>query len=86
MSWAILREKSFYPVKTQARIINAYALLHNHIRREISIDPIKDEMSDVLLTEENSNEGEMIDHIVSTNAWTQFRDDMAQEMWDQSRA
>lgn len=30
--WAILREKSFYPLKTQIRIITAYCLLHNHIR------------------------------------------------------
>ena len=49
----------------------------------MSIDPIEDEMTDVLLTEENSNEEETIDHIMSTNAWTQFRDDLAQQMWDQ---
>ena len=59
--WAILREKSFYPIKIQARIINACALLHNHIRREISVDPIEDEVPDILLTEKNSNEGELID-------------------------
>ena len=66
--------------------MNACALLHNHIRREMSIDPIEDEMTDVLLTKKNSNEGKMIDHVMSTNAWTQFRDDLAQQMWDQFRA
>ena len=81
MRWAILKEKSFYPVKMQARIVNAYALLHNHIRREMSIDPIDNEVADVLPTKENGNKKEMIDHIKSTNAWTQFRDDLAQGMW-----
>ncbi|GAV85258.1 DDE_4 domain-containing protein, partial [Cephalotus follicularis] len=31
--WAILRSRTWYPVKTQCRIISACALLHNHIRR-----------------------------------------------------
>ncbi|WOK92557.1 hypothetical protein Cni_G01248 [Canna indica] len=44
MRWAILRERSFYSVKTHARIISACALLHNHIRREMPIDPFENEM------------------------------------------
>ncbi|XP_061370576.1 protein ALP1-like [Gastrolobium bilobum] len=39
--WAIVRSKSFYPVKTQCRIITACCLLHNHIRREMTIDPLE---------------------------------------------
>ncbi|KAL4300908.1 hypothetical protein AHAS_Ahas17G0247900 [Arachis hypogaea] len=31
--WGILRGRSFYPIKTQGRIITACCLLHNHIRR-----------------------------------------------------
>ncbi|GAV70200.1 LOW QUALITY PROTEIN: DDE_4 domain-containing protein, partial [Cephalotus follicularis] len=31
--WAILRSRTWYPVKTEFRIISACALLHNHIRR-----------------------------------------------------
>ena len=32
--WAILRGKSFYPIKTQCKIIVACCLLHNFIKRE----------------------------------------------------
>jgi len=38
--WAILREKSFYPIKTQGRIIAACCLLHNHIHKEMTLDPL----------------------------------------------
>ncbi|KAK9985593.1 hypothetical protein SO802_030544 [Lithocarpus litseifolius] len=36
--WVILRSRSFYPIKTQCWIISACALLHNYIRREMSLD------------------------------------------------
>ena len=32
--WAILRGKSYYPIKVQIRIIVACCLLHNFIKRE----------------------------------------------------
>ncbi|KAL5541120.1 hypothetical protein UlMin_043406 [Ulmus minor] len=37
--WAILRSPSFYPIKTQNRIILVCCLLHNFIRREMRNDP-----------------------------------------------
>ena len=43
MRWAILRDPSFYPVRTQGRIIIACCLLHNLIMREKIIDPIETE-------------------------------------------
>ncbi|KAL4361977.1 hypothetical protein GQ457_04G022180 [Hibiscus cannabinus] len=39
--WTILRGKSFYPVKTQCRIISACCLLHNFIRSEMLVDPFE---------------------------------------------
>jgi hypothetical protein len=45
--WAILRTKSFYPVKIQCRIITACCLLHNHIRREMPTNPLENELSEV---------------------------------------
>ncbi|CAH9091185.1 unnamed protein product, partial [Cuscuta epithymum] len=42
--WAVLRDKSFYPLKTQCRIITACCILHNFIRSEMSIDPIEAEL------------------------------------------
>ena len=43
MRWVILRERSWYPVKTTCRIISTYALLHNQIRREMTFDPLEAE-------------------------------------------
>ncbi|XVF40553.1 hypothetical protein PTKIN_Ptkin01aG0122900 [Pterospermum kingtungense] len=41
MRWTILRERSWYPAKTACRIISACALLHNHIRREMTLGPLE---------------------------------------------
>ncbi|KAG8369458.1 hypothetical protein BUALT_Bualt14G0015800 [Buddleja alternifolia] len=37
--WTVLRSTTFYPLRTQNRMILACALLHNFIRREMEIDP-----------------------------------------------
>ncbi|KAL7207276.1 hypothetical protein ACSBR1_029270 [Camellia fascicularis] len=39
MRWAILRSASYYPIRTQNRIITACCFLHNFIRREMAVDP-----------------------------------------------
>ncbi|GJX02662.1 ALP1-like protein isoform X1 [Tanacetum coccineum] len=36
--WAILRSPSFYPIRTQNKIILACCLLHNFIRKELTYD------------------------------------------------
>ena len=41
MHWTISRNPSFYPIKTQIQIITAWCLLHNLIRREMSIDSVE---------------------------------------------
>ncbi|XP_073034997.1 uncharacterized protein [Primulina eburnea] len=46
--WAILRSPSFYPLKTQNRIIMACMLLHNFIRSEMPDDPIEEVVDDVV--------------------------------------
>ncbi|KAG6511314.1 hypothetical protein ZIOFF_029373 [Zingiber officinale] len=54
--WAILRSPSFYPLKTQNRIILACMLLHNFIRSEMPDDPIEevnDEDIDNFISMEN---------------------------------
>ena len=45
MCWAILRSPSYYLIKTQNRIITACCLTHNLIRREMSTDPIDDDLN-----------------------------------------
>ena len=41
MRLGILRSPSFYPIKVHNRIIVARCLLHNFIRREMSVDLIE---------------------------------------------
>ncbi|XP_062018884.1 protein ALP1-like [Rosa rugosa] len=43
--WAILRSPSFYPIDTQTQIILACCLLHNFIRREMSQDPMEQQVN-----------------------------------------
>ena len=45
--WEILKEKSFYLVKTQCRIISACCLLYNFIRFDMPIDHIEEFVGDV---------------------------------------
>ena len=66
MRWAIQRERSFYPVKTHALIVSACALLHNHIRREMSVDPFENEVLEVIPPKDNGIEGDFIDHVVTS--------------------
>ncbi|QHO29741.1 Retrotransposon protein [Arachis hypogaea] len=74
--WGILRGRSFYPIKTQGRIITACCLLHNHIRRVMVVDPI-DEIEDQNILGVDS---ETIHHIETSDAWGRWRDQLAQEM------
>ncbi|KAL5538384.1 hypothetical protein UlMin_046122 [Ulmus minor] len=50
--WAILRSLSFYPIKTQCRIITACCLLHNLIRREMVVDPAECQLDNVTEVDE----------------------------------
>ncbi|KAL6336098.1 hypothetical protein AAG906_010375 [Vitis piasezkii] len=44
LRWAILRSPCFYPIKTQCKIILACCLIHNLIKREMSVDPLEQEL------------------------------------------
>ncbi|XP_060675003.1 protein ALP1-like [Ziziphus jujuba] len=55
MRWTILRRPSFYPIATQIKIITACCLIHNLIRREMTLDPREveyDRMENVDINEE----------------------------------
>ena len=78
--WTILREKSFYPIKTQCRIISACCFFHNFIMSEMPIDPIEEfvgNMSNSPIDEEET----LITHYVTNDAWTKFRDKLVVEMF-----
>ncbi|XP_039119008.1 uncharacterized protein LOC120255179 [Dioscorea cayenensis subsp. rotundata] len=86
MRWAILRDRSWYPVKTHCRIISACALLHNHIRREMALDPLEAELDESYADFEPFSNVQSIQYIEASNAWTTFRDNLAQEMWNEWQA
>ena len=48
MRCGILKSLSFYPIRVHNRIIVACCLLHNFIRREMSVDLIEDEVGEFL--------------------------------------
>ncbi|XP_047940418.1 putative nuclease HARBI1 isoform X2 [Salvia hispanica] len=61
--WKILREVSFFDVKTHVKIINACAILHNLIRVESPNDPLLEEVDAEIQTRvtqqvDDHNEGE----------------------------
>ena len=85
MRWGILRSASFYPIKTQIRIITACCLIHNLIRREMSLDPIENEY-DMQSSIQNVTEDEYVGSIGSSDEWTTWRDSLAKQMFDEWRA
>ncbi|XP_062079947.1 protein ALP1-like [Humulus lupulus] len=86
--WAILRSPSFYPIKTQNRIILACCLLHNFIRREMPNDNTD------MHPENESGSGDEEDimdvdgsirSIEVSEGWTTFRNHLALEMYNEWR-
>ena len=80
--WAILRSRSFYPIKTQCWIISTCALLHNYIRREMTLDPQENSpLSDNSGAQEL--DGEHIRYVETSDAWSDWRDNLVEEMYEQ---
>ncbi|BFG30592.1 hypothetical protein CerSpe_168660 [Prunus speciosa] len=82
MCWAILRSPSFYPIQTQCLIIMGCCLLHNLIRREMSIDPMEQEIYYDPLIKNNIDHG-TIDTIAASDQWSAWRDNLATEMFNE---
>lgn len=84
MRWGILRCASYYPIKTQIRLIMTCFLLHNFIRREMSSDPIEAQLDSTVDYASNNLEldgNDYVDHVEPSAKWTQFRDALANAMW-----
>ncbi|KAK9274302.1 hypothetical protein L1049_019116 [Liquidambar formosana] len=81
--WAILRSPSFYPVKIHNQIIVACVLLHNHITREMPTDPF----AELLFTENYTiPHGQSLEYVDVTDQWQDWKDTMANEMFNEWRA
>ncbi|KAK1441000.1 hypothetical protein QVD17_06836 [Tagetes erecta] len=84
--WAILRSPSFYPTRTQNKIILACCLMHNFIRREMAYDPLDDEeFIDTNNDADDEDLGSHVEHITTigtSNEWTNFRQNLATSMFN----
>ena len=85
MRWEILRSPSFYDLKTQRRIIYVCCMLHNFIRKEMNIDPVENEMNNFPENHTTTNYN-YINSVESSNSWTTWRQNLAEEMWNTWRA
>jgi len=80
--WAILRGKSYSPVQIQCRTILACCLLHNLINREMTNVDFLDDVDEGDSTYAMIG-GDGIQFVENSNEWTQWRDDLAVEMFNQ---
>lgn len=84
MRFGILRSHSYYPIRTQLRIITACCLLHNFIKEEMAVDPVEEEYTqwerDHLYDEIPPEE--YITQVETTNEWTTMRDNLATQMYN----
>ncbi|XP_057779994.1 uncharacterized protein LOC130998596 [Salvia miltiorrhiza] len=83
MRWGILRSTTFYPMKTQNRLIMSCFILNNFIRAKMPNDPIEHEFDNATTNKQDDVEfeGEFIDGIESSPLWNAERDAIAQAMW-----
>ncbi|XP_057249238.1 protein ALP1-like [Beta vulgaris subsp. vulgaris] len=88
--WSILRSPSFFPIRTQGRIVMACCLLHNLIRRIMPTDDIAydsdEESEDDDVDDDLDDEMEFISTLETSDAWTNFRNTLAQDMFNSWRA
>ncbi|CAL1408226.1 unnamed protein product [Linum trigynum] len=83
MRWAILRDTTWFLTKMVTKKVNACCLLHNFIRGEVGadvferlyIDEDEDDETDVV-------DEELIPHIQPSVEWSEFRQKLAQDLWD----
>ncbi|XP_075519249.1 uncharacterized protein LOC142553124 [Primulina tabacum] len=78
--WAILRSPSFYPLKTQNRIVMACILLHNFIRSQMSTDPMEEVDEDVGSPGHDADD-DFITSFESSGEWDTWRENFALSMW-----
>ncbi|KAL0303183.1 UNVERIFIED_CONTAM: hypothetical protein Sradi_6186400 [Sesamum radiatum] len=82
--WAILRSPSFYDIDDQNRIIIACCLLHNFIRQEMAVDPIKTMVNESMTLGEVDNT-EYIGSVETNSVWAAWRDEIARSMYNEWR-
>ncbi|CAL5428119.1 unnamed protein product [Camellia sinensis] len=85
LRWAILRTYSYFPIKTQYRIITACCLLQNLIKREMPVDPSEEDLDETFPNQIEIWE-DYIDTIEASDQWTDWRDTLANQMYNECTA
>ena len=85
--WSILRSPSYFPIRTQGRIVQACSLLHNLIRKYMSSDYTiyEDEDAEGGAENEEEEDVEFISTVETSDAWTNYRNTLAQTMFNNWR-
>ncbi|KAL6574700.1 hypothetical protein OROMI_011985 [Orobanche minor] len=78
MRWGILRNTTWYSRKTVAKIIFGCALMHNFILTYMTVDPLESLLED----DEEEEDEHCIDTMETSARWTQFRKDLATQMYN----
>lgn len=83
--WSTLRRPSSFPIRTQGPIVMACCLLHNLIRKVMPTDDIED---GVLSFDDDSDDDsdDEVEYITSVTTSTNFRNILAQDMFNGWRA
>ncbi|CAN1141849.1 hypothetical protein LINPERHAP2_LOCUS12723 [Linum perenne] len=83
MRWALLRDTSWYTPEMVGLFFTACCLLHNFIRREGGPDVFEQAYVPPPATESTFMEtiDDAPNYVEATAEWTQFRYDLAEEMW-----
>ena len=84
MRWAILRSPSYFPIKTQCRIVTACCLLNNFIRTYMAEDPLENIETPTQNLKDMGDE--YIDVVETSNQWTEWRDALATQMYNEFQA
>lgn len=80
--WGILRSASYYPIRTQVRLIMACFLLHNFVRKEMVIDPLDARLDrEPVEPPDGVPPDDFIASVEATPEWTAQRDLLAHAMW-----
>ncbi|KAF7803589.1 protein ALP1-like [Senna tora] len=91
MRWAILRSPSFYPVRTHTKIVIACCLLHNLVNRYNGSDPVVEAIPDGVGGGDDDVSSipmdvEPISTVEPSTEWTNWRDSLANEMFNDFRS
>ncbi|CAN1142823.1 hypothetical protein LINPERPRIM_LOCUS26200 [Linum perenne] len=83
MRWAILRDTTWFSPEIVGRLVHVCCLLHNFIKQEAGVDDL--ERAYVQYTSSMAEEmKEVASSMQPSPEWTNFRNQIAQQMW-QSR-